>query len=358
VTDGALVDWGVAERVAAAVAGSPAAEASRRAEAFDEDATAAACAWARDLVDAYTGIGGDVPEPESVGRSEWTRNVLRMLADASAELEGDEAFDAPLPGPLGGAARRLLRAGTGAEAGVAAGYAARRVMGQYDPSLLAPERPPRLLFVAPNLASIAAELDAEPRLFLRWVALHEVTHAVQFSGVPWLRGHFATLLRALIAGAASRLELGGLRTLAGRLVRDPRSAASSLLRGELARAVLGDERRAEFDRLQAAMTVIEGHADHVMDRAGAETEPRLAAFRFGLERRRDQRGGIETIVARLLGFDLKLRQYRLGRAFCDAVVEREGVAGLNGLWTEPAALPTLPELEAPGDWLDRISIRI
>jgi putative hydrolase len=109
-----------------------------------------------------------------------------------------------------------------------------------------------------------------------------------------------------------------------------------------------------LDRLQAAMSVIEGHAEHVMDAAAASTEPGYARLRERLETRRARRGGLGEVVSRLLGMELKLRQYKLGKAFCDAVADERGIGGLNRVWSAPDALPTGEELERPSAWLERM----
>ena len=212
------------------------------------------------------------------------------------------------------------------------------------------------MFVGPNLAAAHLELGEDPAVFMRWIALHESTHSIQFASVPWLRLHLAELLEQLIAGASERLDLGSLRELARRLFRsDPRAAVRRVLRGDLARLLAGPEQRRTLDRLQATMSVIEGHAEHVMDAAAGQLDPGYARLRGRLEARRASRGGLGEVILRMLGLELKLRQYRLGKAFCDTVVEEAGIEGLNRVWRTPEALPTLAELEQPSRWLGRVA---
>jgi coenzyme F420 biosynthesis associated uncharacterized protein len=349
---GSLVDWGLAERVALGVA--------READAppqFGRAAVAEACVDARELVIAYTGLApaGELPAGESVNRAEWSRAGLRTLREVAGELERGLPAGLALPGPLGGVARALLAAAGGTEAGIAVGYAARRVLGQYDLALVGPERPPRLLFVAPNLAAAHEELGEPAELFLRWIAIHETTHAVQFSSVPWLREHLGASLRELLDGTATELDLAWLREVATRLVRsDPRSTLRAVLRGDLPRLLAGPERAPILDRLQAAMAVIEGYAEHVMDAVVADADPGYARLRERLEKRRQGQGGLAAVIARLLGMELKLRQYTQGKRFCDAVVAEGGIGALNEVWRTPEALPTLAELDSPGEWLARV----
>ena len=237
------------------------------------------------------------PAPELVDRRQWSRGALRTLASASGELEASIAAGISLPGPLGGAARRLIGAGVGAEAGFAVGYAARRVLGQYDVALLGDERPPRLLFVGPNLDRARSDLEADPELFLRWVALHETTHVLQFANVGWLVPHLRDLIATLIDGAAAGIDSARVVALAKRLLRDPRGLARTVMRGELgSRRSPTPESQAGLDRLQATMTVIEGHAEHVMDACAAD-DPRLAQLRARLEERRSSRGGLADVIA-------------------------------------------------------------
>ena len=163
----------------------------------------AACADAVDLVLDYSRLrpAGELPQPELVDRAEWARIGLRTMRELADRLERRVADGLSLPGPLGGLARSLAGAAAGAEAGVAVGYGARKVLGQYDVPLVPTERQPRLVFVGPNLAAAHLQLGEDPELFLRWIAIHESTHSIQFASVPWLRPHLGELLDELIAGA-------------------------------------------------------------------------------------------------------------------------------------------------------------
>jgi coenzyme F420 biosynthesis associated uncharacterized protein len=352
VTDGALVDWGLAERIAGAVARPGAGTPDTRG--LELDAVSAACDETVEAARAYTRLApGELPEPELVGRKDWTRAGLRTLREATGEIEARVAAHLTLPGPFGRAARAAAGAAAGAEAGVAVGYAARRVLGQFDIPLAGPDRPARLLFVEPNLASVRAELGAEPRPFLLWIATHEITHALQFGGIPWLAGHVRAQVRELLRLATRDLDLP---QLARRLLRsDPRQLLRSTLRGELLRLLADSEQREAFDRLQATMSVIEGHAEHVAEACAAELDHRVLAIQQAAEERRRERGGLGEAIGRMLGMDLKLRQYRLGKAFCDGAVDAGGEDALRALWAGPESLPSLAELGHPEDWLARVT---
>jgi coenzyme F420 biosynthesis associated uncharacterized protein len=351
-----VVDWGLAERVSAAlIAGLPG-----RGDAFTGGYSAAeverACEEAISAASAYAGLGevADPPRAELIDRRAWARNALATLAEAAAPVEARVAAELDLPGPLGAIARRGVGATVGTEAGLAAGYAAKRVLGQYDLAVIGPPRPARLLFVAENMEAARRNLEADAGLFLRWVALHETTHVIQFERVPWLAPHLRGLAAGLIEGAGEGLDGAGLAALGRRLIRDPRQLVRALLAGELTRLLADPQRRRLLDRLQATMSVIEGHAEHVMDASAADL-PGLAELRRRVDERRSRRGGLGELIARLFGLELKLRQYELGKAFCDAVVAEAGPGALLTVWRSPADLPDLGELEAPRRWLERVA---
>jgi len=198
------------------------------------------------------------------------------------------------------------------------------------------------------------ELGGEPEAFLSWVATHEVTHAVQFASAPWLRDHLRSELDEILDAAARGVDAAELRRLARRLLStDPRRTIRGILRGELATALAGPEQRERLDRLQATMSVIEGYAEHVMDAADPSRRSERAGLRRRLDERRRSRGGLGEAVARLLGLELKLRQYRVGKAFCEEIVGSAGIEGLNRVWLSPLAMPEPAELEEPARWLER-----
>lgn len=358
----AIVDWQLAERVAhGLIAGLPTAPGfggPTAAPPYAAREVANACSEAADAVSAYAGLGAieSGPEAELIGRREWATNALATLAEAAKPIEARVGRELDLPGPLGAIARRAAGAAVGTEAGLAAGYAAKRVLGQYDLALVGPARPARLLFVAENMATSRANLGADHDLFLRWIALHECTHVLQFERVQWLAPQMRSLAGELLDGAAEGLDAGAVAALGKRLLRDPRELGRALVRGELTRLLTDPARHRLLDRMQATMSVIEGHAEHVMDAAAADFGPQLSDLRRRLDERRARRGGFGDLIARLLGMDLKLRQYELGKRFCDVVADRSGPEGLLRLWRSPEDLPDLVELEDPGRWLARVDL--
>ena len=300
------------------------------------------------LVSAYTGLHADrVPVPEAVDRAGWIDANLRSLESV---LEPAAQRVAAGLGP----ARFLAGGLLGLEAGALSGFLAGRVLGQYEFPVLEPAAPARLLFVAPNLGQAARSLNAPPDQLLRWVALHETTHALQFGGVPWLREHIAGLVQSLLGA----LEVDP-RQLLGRLpdLSDLKGFVDRVREDGLATVMIGAEHRGLLDQVQAFMAVLEGYAEHVMDVTGAQVLDDLPGLRSAMQQRRRDRSGLLRLVERLFGMDLKLRQYEEGKAFCDGVVARAGIAGLNRVWAGPAMLPTVAELTDPVGWLARTEPR-
>jgi coenzyme F420 biosynthesis associated uncharacterized protein len=300
------------------------------------------------LVSAYTGLEPEspLPGPESVGREEWIdanlSSMRGVLEPVAGKLGGGSGL---LGGIVGSAAGSLLAV----EAGAISGFLAGRVLGQYEFPVLDPAAPSRLLFLAPNLGHVAEQLEADPEQLLRWVSLHETTHALQFGGVPWLRPYLAESVGALLESVS--VDTSGLLKIPD--PSDLRALADKMRDGGLATIVLGEERRGQFDALQALMAVLEGYAEHVMDAVGADVLEDLPALRSSLDRRRRERSGFMRLLEKLIGMDLKLRQYELGKRFCDGVVARGGIDVLNRVWASADAMPSLEELEDPAGWIAR-----
>jgi coenzyme F420 biosynthesis associated uncharacterized protein len=342
----------VAEWIATRVASLGAAAAST--ELVDVDLSALA-QDAQGRVVEYTGLTptAPLPAPEGVSRPEWVRANLSsmrklmepMLAKAGGGL-----------GPLKPAAQLTLGFTVSAEVGLLVGYMAQRVLGQYELVLLedAEQPPPRLLFVLPNLNKAVAGFKADPREFLTWVALHEVTHAVQFGGVPWLQPHLSGLVREIMASAEVRLDTRRRFHLPSR--QELRRVGTALRHGDLIGVVTNDAERATIDRVQAVMAVIEGHAEHVMDAVAPELLPSLPHLRQSLDQRRQNQSLASRLIGRLLGLELKLKQYERGKIFCDAVVAAAGPSALTQVFSGPEALPSLTEIEDPGAWLARMGL--
>jgi coenzyme F420 biosynthesis associated uncharacterized protein len=347
-----LVDWGLAERVGAAIAATGPDPSSIPAPAVTR-----AAADAETLVGGYTRLAplGALPPAETVDRREWVRANLVSFRAMGEEAERRLAGSLHAPEPIRSVVRRLVGPVTGAQLGLAVGYVGRKVLGQYDVALIGRPRPPRLLFVGPNLASAHRRLGESQELFLRWIAVHEMTHAYQFESVPWLRDHLGRIVEELLEQTSVATNPSELRAALRRLLPPrPGRVAEQLREGGVVRLLAGPEQMRLIGRLQAAMTVIEGYSEHVMDAVGAELDSGCARLRAAAEAEREQRGTLDSIVATLLGLGMKLRQYELGKRFADAVVARAGIDGLNAVWRSPAELPSTEEIERPERWLERV----
>ncbi|HVF05631.1 MAG TPA: zinc-dependent metalloprotease [Frankiaceae bacterium] len=243
---------------------------------------------------------------------------------------------------------------TGVQVGTIMAYLAARVLGQFELFL-----PPgegdngRLTLVAPNIVETERRLGVDPHDFRLWVTLHEVTHRTQFTAVPWLRPYFTDQIRAYID--ASDLDpaqvMQRLRDAAG-AVRDAVSGAGG---GSLLEALQTPEQRAIVGRLQALMSLLEGHGDYVMDGVGPAVVPTAATIRERFEQRRKGSGPVDRVIRRLFGLDLKMRQYAEGEKFVNAVVGAVGMERFNLVWERPENLPTPEEISDPDAWVARVT---
>jgi coenzyme F420 biosynthesis associated uncharacterized protein len=377
------IDWGAAQRIGELIAGSggrdryggvPADSIEPRAHDFAA------------RVSDYTGLeltDAQLPPLEVVDRPDWIAANLKtmkpLLDPLTARLGGSDDGDSD-SGGLTGIVSGPLRAASGllfgAQVGALTGVLSQRVLGQYDLALLDAEVQPRLLLLGPNLAQAARNLGVDRDELVLWVTIHEITHAVQFGGAPWLREHLGGMLRELIDGLQVKLDPRSIRNGLPE-ERDEGSGGGGWIprldglginpnqlrellerarRGELLRLTLGDERWQLLERMQATMSLIEGHAEHTMDAVGAEVLPSLPRLRAALNRRRETRGLPWRVLERLLGLELKMKQYEVGKRFCDAVVQAEGRHALARVWEGPELLPSTAELETPRLWMDRTHV--
>ena len=340
-----MIDRALTQRIANAVsrAGSPRGGQTQPSPRLLGDLTAI-CSDAETRVVRYTGLqpAAALPRPEAIARPGWiAANVTSM--GALLDTLGDRL---PARGPAKSAAALLLSV----EAGALTGYLSQRVLGQYEFVMVDPQSPARLLFVAPNISHAARRLDVDPDELLRWIAFHEVTHAVQFGGVPWLRPYLGGLLGELLASLEVKADPRAMLRMPS--LGDVRGLVGALREGGLV-AVLGSDRRELLDRVQAVMGVIEGHAEHVMDVVGADALPSLAQLRTALDRRRRERPPLLALLERLIGLDAKMRQYEDGKRFCDAVVAAAGPEALHRVFDAPEQLPGPAELKDPAAWIRR-----
>jgi coenzyme F420 biosynthesis associated uncharacterized protein len=342
-----LVDWRLARRIARVGIGDAPAAMPGGVDLGSAGTRSAAA------VLGYTGlaIGEPLPEPEWVTRREWIdinlRSMRELLAPVATRLDGLGS------GTLASVASRVLAG----EVGAFVGFASRHVLGQYEFPLLGGDRAPRLVFLGENLGNAAVQLGGKPADVLEWVALHEVTHSVHFAAAPWLRDYVGSLARTLLTESPMRVPAAEILERARRLgSTDPRRRIAELRSSDPLSLLAPAESLETINAVQAVMASIEGYAEHVMDAAAGDLGPAVETLRAGIERRRANRSPVARLFAWLFGFELKLRQYRDGKRFCDAVVDHVGIGGLNRAWEGPGLLPALPELAAPEAWVERVSI--
>lgn len=355
-----MLDRALTQRIANAVARRAPKPAGAPAQAPPGDLVAI-CNDAQLRVVAYTGLQPAtlLPVPEAIQRSDWiAANVASIGAviDPIAERLSTPSSSGGFAERLRGPARATAGALLSAEAGALTGYLSQRVLGQFEFVITDPSAPARLLFVAPNIAQAALRLELDEEQLLTWIAFHEVTHAVQFTSVPWLREHLAALLGELLDSLELKVDPSVL--LRPPAAADVREMVAAVRQGGLVAAFGGPQRRELLDRVQAVMGVIEGHAEHVMDIVGADALPTLATLRAALDRRRRERPPLLALLERLIGLEAKMRQYAEGKRFCDAVAAASGPEGLQRVFDAPEQLPTLDELRDPAAWMRRTGVRL
>ncbi|MEU9357220.1 zinc-dependent metalloprotease [Streptomyces sp. NPDC051840] len=324
-------------------------------------------------VRSFTRMIPEGHEPEDtpvlvVDRAGWIRanvagfrELLRPLLGKMQDRRGGGPGNAVL-GAVGGKV-------TGVELGMLLSFLASRVLGQYETFAPATRELPassegggRLLLVAPNIVHVERELEVDPHDFRLWVALHEETHRTQFTGVPWLRDHLQGEIQAFL----DETDVDPMTVL--ERLREAVQAFSGGSRPEAERGEEGDDagrslveivqtpsQREILGRLTAVMSLLEGHADFVMDGVGPEVVASVGEIREKFQQRRARGAGrLDLALRKLLGLDAKLRQYRDGEKFVRAVVEEVGMDGFNRVWTSPNTLPTKAEIAAPAEWVARV----
>jgi coenzyme F420 biosynthesis associated uncharacterized protein len=344
LTVGRAVDWQFAATVGAKLARpGPAATDYTRQQVIEQ--LSAAARRAELPVREVTGLneGGEIPEARIVDRVEWIRAATQSMRVMTGGGENGGAQPRFIVGRI-----------TGAQTGAVLAFVSSGILGQYDP--FGPDGG-ELLLVYPNVIAVERQLRVAPSDFRLWVCLHEVTHRVQFRANPWLADHMSQALAVLTEDVGEDVT-----QVVGRLaefVRDRRNGIapepnSSGVIG-LLRAVQSEPQRRALDQLLVLGTLLEGHADHVMDAVGPAVVPSVAVIRRRFdERRRRKQPPLQRLVRALLGIDAKLSQYTRGKAFVDHVVSRVGMARFNTIWSGSETLPLPMEIEQPQRWIDRV----
>jgi coenzyme F420 biosynthesis associated uncharacterized protein len=304
-------------------------EASRRAELPVREVTLLA-------------EGAEVPDARIVDRAEW----VRAATESMRVMTGGNA-DGKASGFLAGRV-------TGAQTGAVLAFVSSGILGQYDPF---GSSGGELLLVYPNVIAVERQLRVSPSDFRLWVCLHEVTHRVQFRANPWLADHMSQALAVLTDEAGQ--DVGDVVGRLGELVRNRRNGVAGEPNSEgvlgVMRAVQSEPQRRALDQLLVLGTLLEGHADHVMDAVGPAVVPSVATIRRRFnERRQRKQPPLQRIVRALLGFDAKMEQYTRGKAFVDHVVTTVGMERFNTVWTSAETLPLPDEVDEPQRWIDRV----
>ncbi len=361
-TDGAgtdsaadIVDWDLAAKTARRLV-RPGPETTREKAAEVVAQLRQFAADSEQYVREYTGLQATSATAPIVvvDRGGWVqanadgfRTVLRPLTD---KLRAKQLARAAAFGAVGS---RL----TALETGALLAFMSSKVLGQFDPFFPPGHQPGdsvtgRLLLVAPNVMQVENELGVDPRDFRLWVCLHEETHRVQFTAVPWLRDH----LRAEISTFLDQTEVEPAAYIA--MLRDAVQRLGRSVRGDadfsLIDLMQSPEQKAILDRLTGVMSLLEGHADVVMDGVGPSVIPSVDAIRAKFNARRGSGTTFDQLLKKLLGLDAKMRQYKEGAAFVHHIVDTVGMETFNTVWAGPDNLPTRREIADPAAWLTRV----
>jgi coenzyme F420 biosynthesis associated uncharacterized protein len=347
---GDSVDWALAERVASRISGSEPFAASYHAAGMERD-FAELTQRAQDYVEAETGFTSAEGRARArvVGRSDWVSANLASYRRLLRPILG--RLDEVAKGPVGALSGKVAAV----ELGGLLGWMSTRVLGQYDLLVLEEEDPEEqdlVYYVGPNILALEKRHSFPPDEFRLWVALHEVTHRTQFTGVPWLRGYFLELVNELMG--AVEPDPKRLFTAAGRVAEGIRTGRNPLDDGGVVALFATPDQRDAMDRVGGLMSLLEGHGDVTMDRAAVDQVPSADRFARVLRTRRKEMNLAAKLLQRLIGLEAKLAQYEQGEQFIEAVEHVGGPALLNRAFERPENLPTLAEIRDPGTWLDRI----
>ena len=241
----------------------------------------------------------------------------------------------------------------GTQLGLMLAYMATRVLGQYDLLINdeAPEDQDLVSYVGPNIVAVEAQYDFAPSEFRLWLALHEVTHRLQFTAVPWLRDHFVGLVSELLGPLAG--DSAGFAETVRRVASEVRSGHNPAREAGVVGMLATPEQRLALSKISGMMSLLEGHGDVVMNRAGAGEVPGAEHFSRVLHERRTQARGLTRLVSKLLGLDAKMRQYAEGERFVESVESAGGPPLLARVWEGPEWLPTVDEIREPAAWVAR-----
>jgi coenzyme F420 biosynthesis associated uncharacterized protein len=344
-TEARLIDWESAARIGSRVSGSgPAISPADRARLHEDFADVVSEADRE--ASAFTGLSleGPATRPWVMTRAEWVTQNLRGF-QGILEPVAQRVLGTRLAGTMAPVRRSVLAF----QVGGILGYLGRKVLGQYD-LFVPPDDRELLYFVGPNVVEVERQFRFPPRDFRLWLSLHEVTHRLQFEGVPWLRGYLFDLVDEYLA----TLEFDPRRLLEGlkRAMEEARRGGRWREMGVLF-LLMTPEQRETFRKMQALMSLLEGHGNYVMDTLAEGRVRDAGRMRAKLKERRQQ--GMNRTFQRAVGLDAKVRQYDTGERFVARAVDRSGMGGFSRVWAGPHNLPTLEEIGNPDAWVERVA---
>jgi coenzyme F420 biosynthesis associated uncharacterized protein len=345
------VDWGFAEKVAIRAAGREPFAESYHIDSLQPDFDRLTT-QAEELVALETGLRSLAGPARArvTDRAGWIRANLSSFQRLLRPLL--EKFDDKVSGSVVAPVTTRL---AGAELGMVLGWMSGRVLGQYDLLVIEEEDPGDqdiVYYVGPNVLALEKQHAFPPEEFRLWLALHEVTHRAQFTGVPWLREHFIGLVHETLQAVDPDPQR--LLDAVNRLAESIRQGRSPLADGGLVNLIAGPEQRAVLDQVSGMMSLLEGHGDVTMDRAGEGLVPGAERFGRVLRQRRESAKGFSRLIQQVIGLEAKLSQYAEGEAFIAQVERAGGPRLLARAWEEPGHLPSLLEIREPHRWIERM----
>jgi len=345
------VDWALAGRIARRVAGTEPLAESYLYHSLEPD-FAEATVKAEELVAVETGLRSlDGPaRGRVIDRGQWIdanirsfQRLLKPLTDSLAERLSDGRMST-VSGRVGAV-----------QLGSILGWMSRRVLGQYDLLLTEDEDPADqdlVYYVGPNVLALEKRFAFPPGEFRLWLAVHELTHRAQFTGVTWMRHHFIDLVQQTLEAVDPDPDriLKAVKTL----ISERRAGHSTTLDGGVALLFASEEQRLILDEISGLMSLLEGHGDITMGRAGGDLIPSSDRFHRVLHNRRSSAKGVARMMQKLMGLDAKMAQYEQGEKFIEAIEAERGNDAVLAVWQDVSNLPSIAEIRAPELWMDRV----
>lgn len=355
------VDWDLARKVAARVGGKDPFANSALADSLESDLIPLT-AQAEELVTAETGLVSLAGKAKAkvTGRAGWVdanlasfdRLMRPLLGKLDEQADPDPSRLSRFLDPIGDAVGPRVSA---VQVGSLLGWMSGRVIGQYDLLIIEDDKPEDqdwVYYVGPNVLGLEKRYGFPPKEFRLWIAIHECTHRAQFTAVPWLRPYFLSLVDELLDTVDTNPEQLS-DTIKSLLEKRKSGAGSSLKDGGISALMASPEQKQTLDKMTGLMSLLEGHGDIVMDRAGAGLIPSQPRFARVMSERRKSATGLNKVIQRVLGFEAKLAQYEEGEKFVHALEASGGRELFDQVWTSSEMLPTIDEIRSPELWIAR-----